>query len=83
LLFTSLLAIPLARQRFFYALTLARFQVKGMTFYFFYDVFLLYLAFKPAQRVLKRLAFLNANLCQCVRHPQTSRDGSVSSLREL
>ena len=65
LFFTSLLAVPLARQRFFYALTLARFQVKGMTLYFLDDVFLLYLAFKPAQCVFKRLAFLYANLCQC------------------
>jgi len=35
-----------------------------MTFYFLNNVFLLDLAFKPAQCIFKRLAFLNANLCQ-------------------
>lgn len=35
-----------------------------MTFYFLDDVFLLYLPLKPAQRILERLAFLYANLCQ-------------------
>ncbi len=79
LLFTSLLAIPLARQRFFHALALAGFQVEGMTFDFFDDVFLLYLAFEPAQCIFKRLAFLNANLCQCVLHLQTSREGSLQA----
>jgi len=58
LLFASLLAIPLARQCCFYATLLARFEVVGMTLHFLDDVFLLYLPLKPAQRVLKRLAFL-------------------------
>jgi hypothetical protein len=64
LLFTSLLTIPLSRQRFLYAALFARFQVEGMTFYLFDDVFLLDLALKPAQCIFKRLAFLHANLCQ-------------------
>jgi hypothetical protein len=64
LLFTSLFTIPLSRQRFLHAALLARLQVEGMTFYFFNNVFLLDLAFKPAQCIFKRLAFLNANLCQ-------------------
>jgi len=46
LLFTSLLAIPLARQSCFHALLLARFEVVGVTFYFLDDVFLLNLAFE-------------------------------------
>jgi transcriptional regulator len=64
LLFTSLLTIPLSRQRFLHAALLARLQVEGMTFYFLNDVFLLDLTLKPAQCIFKRLAFLNANLCQ-------------------
>ena len=35
-----------------------------MTFDFLNNVFLLDLALKPAQCIFKRLAFLNANLCQ-------------------
>jgi hypothetical protein len=64
LLFSSFLTIPLARQRFFNATALARLQVKGVTFHFLNDVFLLNLALKPAQCIFKRLAFLHANLCQ-------------------
>ena len=40
-----------------------------MTFHFLDDVFLLDLALKPAQCVFKRLAFLNANLCQRTTPP--------------
>ena len=64
LLFSSLLAIPLARQRFLDAALLSGFQVVGVTFDFLDDVFLLNLPLKPAERILKRLAFLYANLCQ-------------------
>jgi len=64
LLFTSLFAIPLARQCFLDAALFTGFQVVGVTFDFFDDVFLLNLTFKPAERILKRLAFLYTNLCQ-------------------
>jgi hypothetical protein len=64
LLFTSFLAIPLARQSRLYASFLTGFQVVGVTLDFLDDVFLLYLPLKPAQRIFERLAFLNANLCQ-------------------
>ena len=40
-----------------------------MTLYFLNDVLLLNLALKTAKRILKRLAFLNANLCQRVPPP--------------
>src|SRR6185503_3950930 len=69
LLFTSLLAIPLACQCCFDTALLAGFQIIGMTLHFLDDVFLLYLAFKPAQCVLKRFAFLQANLGQRVPPP--------------
>ena len=69
LLFTSLLTIPLARQCCFDAALFAGLQVIGMTFYFLDDVFLLYLALKPAQCIFKRFAFLQANLGQRVPPP--------------
>src|ERR1035441_7339420 len=50
LLFTSLLAIPLARQSRLYAFSLAGLQVVGVTLDFLDDVFLLYLPLEPAQR---------------------------------
>jgi len=64
LLFPSLLTIPLARQCFLDATLLTGLQVVGVTFDFLDDVFLLNLPLKPAERILKRLAFLYANLCQ-------------------
>ena len=64
LLFTSFLAIPLACQCCFDTTLLTRLQVVGMTLHFLDDVFLLYLALKPAQCVFKRFAFLQANLGQ-------------------
>ena len=48
LLFTSFLAIPLARQSCFDATLLTRFQVVGVTLDFLDDVLLLYLPLKPA-----------------------------------
>lgn len=64
LLFTCFFAIPLACQRFLHTAFFAGLEIEGMTFDFFNDVFLLDLALKPAQCIFKRLAFLNANLCQ-------------------
>ena len=64
MLFTSLLAIPLARQCFLDATLLTGLQVVGVTFDFLDDVFLLNLPLKPTERILKRFAFLNTNLCQ-------------------
>jgi len=69
LLFTSLLAIPLACQRFLDTTLLTGLQVVGVTFDFLDDVFLLYLPLKPTESILKRLAFLYANLCQKVTPP--------------
>src|ERR1035437_4600935 len=56
-LFTSLLAIPLARQSRLYAFLLAGLQVVGVTLDFLDDVLLLYLPLKPAQRIFERFAF--------------------------
>ena len=52
LLFTSLLAAALARQRFFNAFLLARLEVEGVTLHFLDDVLLLDFAFKTTQGIL-------------------------------
>ena len=51
LLFTSLFAAALARQRFLHTLLLARLEVKGVTLHFLNDVLLLNLAFKAPQGI--------------------------------
>jgi hypothetical protein len=52
LLFPSLFSAALSRQRFFYALLLARLEVKGVTFHFLDDVLLLDFALKTTQGIL-------------------------------
>src|ERR1700679_733069 len=64
LFLAGLFTIPLARQCFLDATLFTGLQVVGVTFDFLDDVFLLNLPLKPAERILKRLAFLYANLCQ-------------------
>ena len=64
LLFTNLLTITLACERFFHALLLTWFQIKRMTLNFLDDVFGLHLALKAPQGILKGFAFLYSNLCQ-------------------
>jgi hypothetical protein len=76
LFLTSLLTVPLARQRCFDAALLTGLQVVGVTLYFLNDVLLLYLALEPAQRILERLAFLNANLSQT--NPPPNLPGRLS-----
>ena len=82
LLFTSLLAIPLARQGCLDATLLTGLQIVGVTLDFLDDVLLLYLSLKPAQRIFERLAFLNANLCQKI-HLQTCQTASMMILEVL
>ena len=62
--FSSFLAIPLARQRFLYAALFPGLQVEAVTLHFLDDVLGLHLALKAPECILKRLAFLHANLCQ-------------------
>jgi len=68
-LFTSLLAIPLARQSCFNAFLFTGFQVVGVTLDFLNNVFLLNLSLEPAKSIFERLAFLYANLCQRIPPP--------------
>jgi hypothetical protein len=64
LLFTNLLAITLACERFFHALLLTWFQIKRVALDFLDNVFGLHLALKAPQGILKGFAFLYSNLCQ-------------------
>jgi hypothetical protein len=64
LLFPSLFAVPLARERLFDAALFSGLEVVGVTLDFLDDVLLLYLALEAAERIFQRLAFLDANFCQ-------------------
>ena len=75
LLFTSLLAIPLACQCFFDALLFAGLQIEGVTLHFLDDVLLLNLALEATQCIFKRLALLYANLCQETTPPNRPNEG--------
>ena len=54
----TLLAIPFTSEGFFGASLLPWFQVEGMPFDLFHNVFLLDLAFKPAERTFESLPIL-------------------------
>jgi hypothetical protein len=64
LLFTCLLAISLACERFLHTLAFARLQIEGVTLDFLDDVLLLYLPLEATQSILERLTFLHSNFCQ-------------------
>ncbi len=64
LLFTNLLAVPLACECFLHAFLFAWFQVKGVALDLFDNVFRLYLTLETTESILQRLAFLNTNFCQ-------------------
>src|ERR1700752_283136 len=64
LLATLLLAQSLPRKRFFCPALFAGLHVETVLLYFLNDIFLLHLAFKTAQRVLKRFTLLNDHFCQ-------------------
>lgn len=62
----TLLAIPLTGKRFFLTLLLARFEVKRVPFYFFYDIFLLDLTLEAPQSALQGFPILEMDFCQKV-----------------
>ena len=64
LLLTDLLAIALARQRFFHAFLFTGLQIKRVTLDFLDNVFSLHFALEATQGILKGFAFLYSNLCQ-------------------
>ena len=75
LFFARFLAATLSCQRLFHAFLLARLQVKGVTFHFLNDVFLLHLAFETAQRVLEGLALLKSDFSQSNYTPLLALNG--------
>jgi hypothetical protein len=77
LLLTDLLAIALARERFFHAFLFTGLQIKRVTLYFLDNVFSLHLALEAAKGILKGFAFLYSNLCQ-EKHLQTVPIGITS-----
>jgi hypothetical protein len=78
LLLASFFAAALARQRFFYALSFAGFQVERVTFDFLNYVLGLYLALEPAKCVLKGFSLLKTNLSQSDYTPLLALTGPVS-----
>jgi hypothetical protein len=56
----------LAGQGLLHTKLFPRLQVEGVPLDFLDDIFRLHLTFKPAQRVLQRLAFLYTNFCQSI-----------------
>ena len=69
LFFACFFPAALARQCFLHTFLFAGFQVKGVTFNFFNNVFLLYLTLEAAQRILEGLALLNPNFSQLTTPP--------------
>jgi hypothetical protein len=63
------LAAALASQRFFDSLSLARLQVKGVTFYFLDNVLSLHLPLEPPQRVFEGFTLLKSNFRQKTTPP--------------
>jgi hypothetical protein len=77
LLFASFLATALPRQRFFYALSFAGFQVERVTFYFLDYVLGLYLPLKPAKCVFEGFPLLKSYFRQCERTSLLARTGQL------
>jgi hypothetical protein len=72
LLFANLFTSALASERGFYAFLLTGFQVKGVAFYLFNDVFLLHFALEAAQSVFKGFTLLQSNFRQTDTPPNPS-----------
>ncbi len=64
LFFTCFLTAPFASKGFFHPLLLAGLQVRGVTFHFLDNVFLLYLPLEAAKRVFEGFGLLNSNFHQ-------------------
>ena len=64
LFFACFLAAALASERFLDTLLLAGLQVEGMTFYFFDNVFLLYLTLETAESIFEGFTLLKSDFSQ-------------------
>src|SRR5438552_16881836 len=72
LFFPCLLASAFTRQRFLYALFLARLQVQRVTLNLLDNIFLLHFALEMAQRTLEGLTLLNSDFRQLATLPNWS-----------
>jgi hypothetical protein len=72
LLFANLFTSALASERGFHAFLLTGFQVKGVAFYLFNDVFLLHFALETAQCVFEGFPLLQSNFRQTDTPPNPS-----------
>lgn len=70
LLFASFFTAALTCERFFHPLFLTWLQIKGVTFHFLDDVFLLYLSLEAAKRIFERLTLLQSDFGQTDYTPQ-------------
>jgi len=78
LFLARLLPAALASKGFLHPLLLAGLQVKGVTFHFLDDVFLLYLPLETAKCVLEGFALLNSDFSQRSYTPLLVPIGLVS-----
>ena len=78
LFFSLFLPAALARQSFLHPLFLTGLQVKGVTFHFLDDVFLLHLTLEAAQSIFEGFTLLNPDFRQPATPPNSSHlDGIV------
>jgi hypothetical protein len=70
-------AATFAGQRLLNSLLLAWLEVKGVMLNFLNYVFLLHLAFEPAESIFERLGFLQSNFCQLYDTPRLVLDELV------
>lgn len=68
----------LARERFFYTLLLAGLKVKGVTFHFLDNVFLLYLSLETAKSVFEGFTLLQSDFSQTDYTPLLALNGPLS-----
>jgi hypothetical protein len=80
LLATLLFAQSLPRKRFFGPALLTGLHIEAVLLDFLDDVFLLYLALKAAQSILKRLILLDHYFCQVLITPIPVRMGCLQCL---
>jgi hypothetical protein len=78
LFFACFLTAALARQCFLDPFLLTGLQVKGVTFHFLNDVFLLHLPLEATQSVFERFAFLQSDFSQLNYTPKPVQFGLVS-----
>jgi hypothetical protein len=73
----DLLTAPLPSKRLLSPTLVTRFEIEGMLFDIFDDVFLLYLSLEAAECTFDRLAFLDLDFSHALKHPLTRNRSSL------